>query len=570
MQNTNPTARVCERIALSLKRNGVTEIFGQSNPPSVTLACTKLGIRQVGYRQENAGSHMAQGFAMTAGKVGVVTAQNGPAATLIVAGLAECYKAGHPIVAIVQEIDRRNSDKNAFQELDHHALFSGVAKWVKTIPCQERVEDYVDAAFVAATSGRPGPAVLLCPIDLTNDPNSYPYDPNRPSYTGCYPLDRPIADPVSIEEAARLLANAENPLIYAGGGVIASGAQEEVRKLQEECGLPVATTTMGKGTVDELHPLSLGVIGYFMGRKSSTKFLKPMVQRSDVILLAGNRTNQNGTDGWSLLPKDARYIQIDMEPMEIGRNYKALRLFGDAKVTLAALSDALKKQDLSKRAAQRQAIEAEIAAARVSHAEEVKSSVESNAVPMRVERLLAEVDKRMDSDHIVVADASFSSPWLANYIKATGTRKFVFPRGLAGLGTGLPLAIGAAVAQPNRKVFCLAGDGGFGHSWSELETCKREGANVVVAVINNEILGYQKIAETCNYGVSTNACDLTAVNHAAVAEACGVMGIRVETPDQIVPAIEKAFAHNGPVVIDFVADPYCIPGVEFMMKMDQI
>lgn len=569
-QMENRMATNAERIALALKRNGVKFLFGQSNPQKVTLACEELGIRQIGFRQENAGSYMAQAYAMCTGTVPVVTAQNGPAATLLVPGLAECLKASHPIVAIVDEVSTMHEERNAFQELDHVGLFSGVAKWVKKIPTEERIEDFVDMAFMAASSGRPGPAVLLCPKDMTFDTNKYPIrNPRKESY-GNYPLDRTIADPTKIKEAATLLANAKNPFIFAGGGVISSNAITELREIQEEFSIPVATTTMGKGSVDEEHSLTLGPIGYYMGKRGSTKFMKPLIQDADVVLLVGNRTNENGTDSWSLLPEKAKYIHIDIDPMEIGRNYEALRLVGDAKLTLTALKEDLVRMDLSNRENNRSFIESQILQAKKSHKEESTDVMTSNSTPIKIERFLTEVEKWLDDDHIIVADASLSSVWLANYIKATATRKFIFPRGLAGLGWGLPLAMGAKIAQPKKKVFCLVGDGGFAHVWGELETCKRENIDVVTVVINNEILAYQKLAETARWGKYTSACDFTSVDHAAVAEASGIKGIRVTTPDEIHGALEDAFHSEGSVVIDLIANPDSIPPIPFMEKLEGI
>jgi acetolactate synthase I/II/III large subunit len=559
-----------QRFASALKRNGVKYIFGQSNPQTIMLACADLGIEQIGFRQENAGSYMAQAYAMCSGTVPVVAAQNGPAATLLVPGLAECLKASHPVVALVDEVPISEEEKNSFQDLDHIKLFSGVAKWVKKVPLEARIEDYVDMAFTAAASGRPGPAVLLCPKDLTFDTKINPVKTERKASLGNYPLDRTTADPDRIEEAANLLVNAERPFIYAGGGVISSGATDVLRQIQEECSIPVATTTMGKGSVDEEHSLTMGPIGYYMGKGGATKYLKPMVITADVILLVGNRTNQNGTDSWSLFSKDATIIHIDIDPMEVGRNYESLRLVGDAKLTLAALRNALLRNSLDKRTKARPTIEETIEKARAAHIEEALTIQNSDASPIKVERFLAELEKQLSDDHIIVADASFSSVWLANYIKAKGNRKFIFPRGIAGLGWGLPLAMGAKVAQPNRKVFCLSGDGGFAHVWSELETCKRHGIDVVVAVINNEVLAYQKLAENARWGRNTSACDLTAVDHAKVAEACGVKGIRVDSPEKISGALKEAFETKGSVVLDLIADPTSIPPLPFLSVLENV
>ena len=417
-----------ERFASALKRNGVEFIFGQSNPTKIMLAAMERGIRQIGFRQENTGTYMAQAYAMASGKIPCVAAQNGPAATLLVPGLAEDYKAGHPVVAIVQEVPLHDAEKNAFQELDHEKLFEGCAKWIKKIYSADRIEDYVDMAFTAAASGKPGPAVLLCPQDIFNDKTTRPAPSSRKASLGHYPLDRVVPSQDVIKEAAELLLNAENPLVYAGGGIFSSKAVEEIRELQADFSLPVATTTMGKGSVDETDPLSVGVIGYYMGHRSATKFMKPLVQKSDVILLVGNRTNQNGTDTWTLLPEDATYIHIDIDPMEIGRNYEAVRLLGDAKLTLRALIDEMKKGDNTKRAAKKDEVVAEIAEAKAKHQEEIKDVMTSEISPIRIERFMAELERQVADNCMVVADASFSSIWNANYITAKKDREFYFPR----------------------------------------------------------------------------------------------------------------------------------------------
>jgi acetolactate synthase-1/2/3 large subunit len=316
-------------FAQALKRHGVEVIFGQSIPSALFLVAPEYGIRQIGYRTENAGAAMADAYARVSHKVPVVTAQNGPAATLLVPGLAEALKASIPIVAIVQDVHREQTDKNAFQELDHLELFKGSAKWIKRVTEVSRIDDYIDMAFTAAASGRPGPAVLIAPIDLFSEVPKGDASV-RVASLGVYPLDRTVADPSRIDEAADLLANGRAPLVIAGGGIHISDAAEELAALQELASLPTATTAMGKGSTDEGHPLSMGVVGYFMGTRGRARHLRPMVEEADVILLIGNRTNQNGTDSWSLYPKDARYIHLDVDGGEVGRNYEALRLVGDA------------------------------------------------------------------------------------------------------------------------------------------------------------------------------------------------------------------------------------------------
>ena len=488
MNDASESLRSAQRFAAALLRHRVAFLFGQSNPPALTLAANDLGIMQIGYRQENAGVYMADGYARATGKVPVVTAQNGPAAALLVPGLAECLTASIPIVALVQDVGPGTRDRNAFQELDQLELFKGVSKWIRRVTSADRIEDYVDMAFTAAASGRPGPAVLLVSMELLAEKELRPAS-QRTACLGYFPLDRTVADPGRIEAAARLLADARAPIVYAGGGVIGSGAQSELRALQEAAHLPVATSTMGKGSVDETHPLSIGVIGYFMATRGMAKFAKPLVSEADVVLLVGNRTNQNGTDSWTLLPRNATYIHIDIDPAEIGRNYEALRLNGDAQLTLRALTAAVAAQDLSRRRAARTALEDDIATAKRRHREEIAAVSESEAAPIRPERFMAELERQLSDRHVVVADASFSSIWVANYLTAKAERRFITPRGQAGLGWGFPLALGAKIGNPDKPVVCIVGDGGFAHVWSELETARRHGIQVVVVVMNNGVLG---------------------------------------------------------------------------------
>ena len=302
---------------MALRRHGVNTIFGQSIPTQIHLAAPAYGIAQIGYRTEHAGAIMADGYARIASRVGVVTAQNGPAATLLVAGLAEALKASVPLLALVQDVALSAFDRNTFQEIDQLELFRGCSKWLRRVHSADRIEDYIDMAMTAAVSGRPGPAVLLCPIDVIGAPKTS--SSGRDLSLGRYPLDRVLADPEAIARVADMLAKAKHPLIVAGGGVHLSGASTELVQLQELAALPVATTTMGKGAVAENHPLSLGVIGYFMGTGGMAKFMRPLIDEADVILCIGARTNQNGTDSWTLFPRDAQFIHLEIDPLEIGR-----------------------------------------------------------------------------------------------------------------------------------------------------------------------------------------------------------------------------------------------------------
>jgi acetolactate synthase-1/2/3 large subunit len=477
-----------------------------------------------------------------------------------VAGLAEALKASVPVLAIVQDVPLASFDRNAFQDLDHLDLFRGVAKWVRRVHTADRIDDYVDMAIATATSGRPGPAVLLLPLDVLGATAIPGHD--RAARLGSYPLDRPCAAATDVAAAARMLAEARAPLIVAGGGVHLSGAAEVLADIQEKASLPVATTTMGKGTVDETHPLSLGVIGYFMGPGGIARYQRPLVEGADVILLVGTRTNQNGTDSWMLLPRGATFLHVDIDGEEIGRNYEAMRLQGDAKATLEALLAALVRSDLARRKKARSSLERQIADGKRRHAEDARAKLGATSRPIRPERLMAVLDRILEPDDIVVADASYASIWIANYLTARRPgQRFITPRGIAGIGWGLPLALGARLAKPEARVFAFAGDGGFAHVWSELETARRHGIAVVMTVLNNQVLGYQKHAEDALYGDHTSAVDFTPVDHAAIARACGLDGIRIEDPEAYAGALEAAAARQTTTLIDVVTDPSAYPPI---------
>jgi acetolactate synthase-1/2/3 large subunit len=549
-------------FARAFARHGVTHTFGQSIPSLFHLVAPNYGITQAVYRTENAGGAMADAYARVSNRIGLVTAQNGPAATLLVAPLAEAMKVSVPVIALVQEVTADSADRNAFQELDHIALFSSVTKWVRRVDDVERIDDYVDMAVTMATTGRPGPVALLVPANVLSAMSTA--QPVRREQLGTFPLDRVVPDAAAVAEAARLLAGAKRPLIIAGGGVLLSQAHDALAELQERFHLPVSTTLMGKGGVSENHPLSLGVVGYFMGTGSRTEALTDFVRAADVVLLVGNRTNQNGTNSWRLYPRDATYIHLDIDGHEVGRNYEAVRLVGDARAGLEALSTALAGMDANGRRESRAGFEAEIAVARASFRAAYDAHGLATGGPVRPERVMLDLDRALGDDAIIVSDASYSSIWTGNYLTSQRPgMRFITPRGLAGLGWGLPMAIGAKLARPDQPVICVTGDGGFAHCWAEIETAVRMKLQISIIVLDNQILGFQKDSEDVLYGAHTEACHFSPVDHAAIARACGAQGISVGTAEEFGPALAAALAHDGPTVIDVVTDPRARPPLTF-------
>jgi acetolactate synthase-1/2/3 large subunit len=353
-----------------------------------------------------------------------------------------------------------------------------------------------------------------------------------------------------LAQACRTLLSAKRPLVVAGGGIHLSGAADALARLQQEWQIPVATTNMGKGAVDESHPLSMGVIGYAMGSRSPSRFLRDYVESADCVLFIGNRTNENGTASWTLFDKDAAFIHIDVDPDELGRNYPCLRLLGDARDTLTALLEEGPALGFNNAHPEAGKIRETIAAARAAHARELAPFLVRDRVPMRPECLLKELDACV-GDVTWVADASYSSLWLAQFVgvRRAGQR-FVTPRGIGGLGWGLPLAIGAKLAEPGRTVIAVVGDGGFAHCWAELETARRHGLPVIVVVLNNGMLGFQRDAEISRFGSHTSVCEFGPIDHVAIARACGCDGRHLRTPDEIREVVYDALRSAVPFVID--------------------
>lgn len=551
---------VADAIAKTLEKHGIDLFVGQSLPSALHLAAEETSIRQVHIRTENAGTAMCDAYARLTGKIAVMTAQNGPAATLLVPGLAEAMKTSTPILAIVQEVDLIHRGKNAFQEYDHIGLFSTCSKWTGTLDVPERVYDMLNIALTHAVSGRPGPTVLMVSPSVLAAPA--PEMPETFVKRGHYPLDRPSADKTKINEAAALLSQAKRPLIVSGGGVHTSGATAEIGLLQDKFGIPVGTTLMGKGSISEVHPLSLGVIGYLLGKLARNHAVRDYVENADIVMFVGARNNQNGTDSWSLFGSKSQFIHLDIDGTEVGRNYESLRLVGDAKTTLSELAIALEKHG-STEGFQQRSDRLASALPKLRAIEDCIQPTTSTAV--RPERILETINRLAPENTVLAADASYSSAWVCGFGEArTAGKRFITPRGLAGLGWGLPYMIGAKLARPGSTVVGLSGDGGFSHVWGELETAARYNLHLIAIVLKNGILGYQRDAELVKFGRHTSAIPIMDIDHAAIANAAGCVGISIETQEEFEQAFKRALTLDGPVVLDVRTDPSAFPTVTLL------
>jgi acetolactate synthase-1/2/3 large subunit len=553
---------VAELLAAELEKAGINLIFGQGSPSALTLAAERRGLRQIGFRTENAGTAMADGFARASGRLGCIATQNGAAAALVAAGLSESFKASIPVLVLVQDVERAHVDRNAFQEFDHAALFGSCTKWFRRLDDGTRALEILRKAILLATSGRPGPVALAIPADVLAERLPQPRAPR--SVPAAFPSLRQQPEPAAIAEAALLLANARTPIIVAGGGVHISGAQAELAGLQERFALGVATTIMGKGAVSEADPLSLGVIGSAMGPGSPSRAMRALIRSADVVMFVGNRTNDNGTASWSLFPSSAAFIHIDVAVEETTRNYPALPLVGDARTTLHALSLAMAElADAEGGAARRRPLLAEaIAQARTTTAEEVAAVTKRSGDPLRPEHLMHVLQDRAPAETVFVADASYSSLWVSQYLQAREPgRRFLFPRGLAGIGWGYPLALGARLASPSTPVVAVVGDGGFSHCWAELECAVRHGIGVKLIVLNNAVLGFQRHAEMLRFGQATDICAITRIDHAMIARAVGCANATIASASELAAGLDAMFAAQGPFLLDVHVDPDAYPPI---------
>lgn len=559
---------VAEVLAAELQQAGIDLIFGQGSPSALTLAAERLGFRQIGFRTENAGTAMADGFARASGRLGCIATQNGAAAALVAAGLSESFKASVPVLVLVQDVERAHVDRNAFQEFDHAALFASCTKWFRRLDDGARALELLRKAIIVATSGRPGPVALAVPADVLAERAPQQRAPRF--VPAIFPSLRQQPEPAAIAEAARLLSNAQTPIIVAGGGAHSSGAQAELADLQQRFALGVATTIMGKGAVSEGDPLSLGVVGSAMGPGSPSRAMRSLIRAADVVMFVGNRTNDNGTASWSLFPDSAEFIHIDVAVDEATRNYPSLPLIGDARTTLQALGLAMADlADAESCAARRRSLLADaIAQARAATADEISALTLRSSDPLRPEHLMQVLQDRAPGDTVFVADASYSSLWVSQYLQARQPgRRFLFPRGLAGIGWGYPLALGARLALPSTPVVAVVGDGGFSHSWSELECAVRHGIDVKLIVLNNASLGFQRHAEMVRFGQATKVCAITRIDHAMIARAVGCANATVTSASELSAALGEMFAEKGPYLLDVHVDPDAFPPIAGFAKL---
>jgi len=468
----------------ALERQKVTTIFGILGGailPVYDELCGNKNIRHILARHEQGAAHAAEGYARASGRPGVCMATSGPGATNLVTGIANAYMDSSPVIALTGQVPSKGVNstymigRDAFQEADIIGITTPITKYNFQPRSVAEIPRMVNTAFYIATTGRPGPVLIDLPKNVQAEQGEVEF--NNKIYSRGYTV---VCEPdlAQVSVAVDLLANAQQPIILAGGGVITSNASEELLNTSEFLMAPVATTFMGKGAIPEIHPMSVGNIGMH-GNPAANRLLS----EADVLLAVGTRFSDRATANIDTFAAGAKKIHIDVDPAEIGKNIDVdVPIVGDAKTTLNIIFAALTKK-LQKKADTQWA-------KRVKEVKEKLNPLERD-IPKDIvpKTLLLELRKLLPENTIVTTEVGQNQMWSALYFKALKPRTFISSGGLGTMGFGFPAALGAKVACPDRAVVDIAGDGSFIMTEQELACSVTENIPVIVIVLNNSVLG---------------------------------------------------------------------------------
>ena len=536
-------------VAETLKGYGLTHVFYVPSIARRILAELEIvGIQRIVAHGEKAAAYMADGYARAANGPAICMAQSVGAANLA-AGLQDPFLGLSPVIAITGHRPLSHQYRNSYQEIEHFRPFSSTTKYSVAVDTVEQLPHLLRQAFREATSGAPGPVHLdfmgiQGEVVENGEANLEVIIEDDFRHRATL---RPEPGPDKIREAAQALTAARRPVIIAGGGVTAAGAQAEVVQLAEMLNIPVATSLNAKGTIPENHPLSVGVCGAY-SRWCANK----VVAEADLALFIGSHTGSQVTLDWRIPLPGTPVIQIDIDPSELGRSYPTqVALQGDAKATVARLNDALEPLERPEWVSRAQQIVREWRA-------ETEPDFRSDAQPIRPERLCQEFTDHLPDNAMLVSDTGHAGIWTGAYIDLNHPGQD-FIRAAGSLGWALPAALGAKCALPDRPVVAFTGDGGFWYHCAELETAARYGINAVIVVNDNRSLNQCRVGDErvyANYpgGDSDSMWQFNDVDLAKVAESMGCYGIRVTDPAQIPAALDQAIAANRPTVVDVVSD----------------
>jgi acetolactate synthase-1/2/3 large subunit len=541
-----------ECMADMLAAYGVTHVF---HVPAVLRKSfvemeRRTNIKRIHTHGEKSAAYMADGYARASGKPGICMAQVIGALNLA-AGLRDAWLAHSPVIAFTGGRDAKTKFRKVYQEVDDVPAFEPVTKFNATVDDVARFPDMVRQAFRAAVSGCPGPVHLQFRGNEGQiDAEEAEMEPLVEQLFARVPPFRPQPDQNHVRAALGLLQAAERPVVVAGGGVRASGAAAELVALAEALQIPVATSLNGKDSITGTHPLSVGVVGTY-SRESANR----AVNRADLVCFIGTETGGMTTHFWAAPKIGTPAIQIDIDPEALGRNYPLqAAVNGDVKVTLAAM---LAQADATSAKRRKSWVE-ETRQIRAEWYAKYRAFLESDAVPIRPERICHELSHHVPDDGIVVVDTGHAGMWMGGMYDLTSPRQS-YLRSAGHLGWAFPAGLGAKCACPDRPVVVFTGDAGFWYHIGEIETAVRWNINSITLVNNNSGGNQSKRGFDRAYGgeQSAQARELWTfrkTDFARIAEEMGALGIRVEHPDGLAPALQRALVSNRPVVIDAVTD----------------
>jgi acetolactate synthase-1/2/3 large subunit len=515
-------------------------------------------IRHILVRHEQGAGHMAEGYAHATGRPGVAMVTSGPAATNIVTPLCDAYMDSVPVVCVTGQVARSAIGTDAFQECDTTGITMAVTKHNWLVTDAQDIPQVVAEAFHVATTGRPGPVLVDVPKDVANTTMDW-YWPDRVDLPGYKPTTR--GHPRMIKEAARLIASARRPVVYAGGGILKARAADALRELVDLTGIPVVTTLMARGSFPDEHPLCLGMPGMHGNYTAVTA-----MQKADLLVALGSRFDDRVTGKVSTFAPDAKVIHVDIDPAELGKVRRPdVPIVGDCRLVIEELVAALRQQVSTEAGAgggQRDQSAPDLAPwmEQIRHWQRKYPLTYDHDPPDGVLKPQFVIESLRDAtpdDTIVVAGVGQHQMWTSQHWRFNHPYTWVNSGGLGTMGFAVPASIGAKVGRPDRTVWAVDGDGCFQMTAQELVTASAERIPVKVAILNNAYLGmvrqWQEMFYDERYSEVYLSPDLP--DYVKWADAMGCVGLRVESPEEVGPAIDKANEiDDRPVVIDFRTD----------------
>jgi len=493
-------------------------------------------LKAVLMRHEQAAAHAADGYARASGKLGCCLATSGPGATNLVTGIATANFDSVPILAITGQVRRDLIGNDAFQEADITGITRGITKYNYLVRDAHDLPRIVHEAAHIATTGRCGPVLIDIPVDVSTSQVE-----GAPSAEFDLPGYRPNLEgnPRQIERAAEMINASERPVLYAGGGVVAAGAATELRALADAGKIPVTTTLMGLGAFPEDHELALRMLGMH-----GTPVANFAVMSSDLLIAVGARFDDRITGKITEFATSAKVIHVDIDPSSIGKNIQVdLPVVGDAQQILSKLGPLVEHRERGDWWAQ---INDWKANRRLAYKQDGG---------LKPQCIIEQIREITNGDAIICTEVGQNQMWAAQWFTYKRPRQFISSGGLGTMGYGFPAAIGAQYAMPGSAVFDIAGDGSIQMNIQELATVARENLPVKIAIMNNGYLGMVRQWQEHFYNRRYSHTELTGnPDFVKLAEAYGVAGIAVETPDAVRPALEKALSIDGPVVLDLRID----------------